>query len=273
MVETIKRQAGDARDYTERFEFRFTVAGNIICQRYFRINNFNPISLYSYELIQTIRDCGKMIDNDLKDKTERYLAISAPQVFNNVHEMYEYFKDENHKKNIRQGHGIVIKDPGAPNYIWGKNNEPVPIQEKFDKDGEFTNPITDEDRVVYKFAFYDSGREVCATSWEGVYPKYVRNSIDLSNKKGKLPEGEDPSKLGYEAYVLYKLVEGKSDMVWKIIKEICFTCSSQDNSWYTTSLVYNKPNGKKVVYNNLQLQKDVLTEVRKMEAYLNEPSN
>lgn len=273
MVETVKRQHGEVRDYKERFEFRFTVGGNIICQRYFRINNFNELSLYSLELIQTIRDCGRTIDNDLKEKTERYLNVCAPQVFNTEKEMFDYYKDERNKNSMRPGHGIVIKDAKAPNYFWGKNNEPVALAEKFDKDGEFTTPLTEEDVVTYKFAFYDNGREVCSTTWEGVYPKYVRNSIDLSNKKGKLPEGEDPSKLGYEAYILYKLVEGKSDIVWKIIKDICFTCSSQDNSWYTTSLSYTKPDGKTVVYNNAQLQKDKLKEVKRMESYLNEQSN
>lgn len=273
MAETIKNRNGETRDYKERFEFRFTVGGSIICQRYFRINNFNELSLYSLELIQTIRDCGKMIDNDLKHKTERYLYISAPQIFDTEKQMKDYYSVEANKKGIRPGHGIVIRDPKAPNYYWGKNNEPVALAEKFDKDGEFTNPITDDDVVTYKFAFYDNGREVCATTWEGIYPKYVRNSIDLSNKKGKLPEGEDPSKLGYEAYLLYKLVEGKGDIVWKIIKEICFTCSSQDNSWYTTSFTYQKPNGKKVVYDNALLKKDLEKEVKRMESYLNEQSN
>lgn len=270
MAENTRRQPGETRDYKERFEFRFTVGGNIICQRYFRINNFNPLSLYSLELVQTIRDCGKMIDSDLKDKTERYLYVSAPQVFNTEEEMFKYYKDEKNRKNIRMGHGIVIRDPKAPNYVWGKNDCPVALAEKFDKDGEFTTPITDEDVVTYKFAFYDDGREVCATTWEGVYPKYIRNSIDLSNKRGKLPEGEDPSKLGFEAYLLYKLVEGKSDIVYKIIKDICFTCSSQDNSWYTTTTSFKKPDGSIVKYDNSEIMKETRKELKRMESYLNE---
>ena len=214
-----------------------------------------------------------MIDNDLKDKTERFLYLSAPQIFDTEEQMINYYQDEKHRSEMRPGLGIVIRDPNAPNYVWGKKGEPVALAEKFDKDGEFTNPVTDDDVVTYKFAFYDDGREVCATTWQGVYPKYIRNSIDLSNKKGKLPEGEDPSKLGFEAYLLYKLVEGKSDIVYKIIKDICFTCSSQDNSWYTTKSTFISQNGKKVVYENADIMRDLTKENKRVEAYLNEQSN
>ena len=37
----IKKSAAESKDYKERFEFELTVGNNIICQRYFRINNFN----------------------------------------------------------------------------------------------------------------------------------------------------------------------------------------------------------------------------------------
>ena len=276
MIENSRKQTAGQRDYKERFEFRFTFGNNIICQRYFRINNFNPLSLSSLELVYTIRDCAKMTDFDLKDKTQRYLAMTTSQNFLTEKEMEEYYKDGKHRGNlndIRLGQGIVIKDPKAPNYVWGKKDEPVALPEKFDKDGEFITPLSDEDIIQYKFAFYDDGREVCSTIWDGVYPKYVRNSIDISNKKGKLSEGDDPSRLSYESYLLYKMVEGKEDIVYKIIKEICYTCSSQDNSWYTTSLSFKTPGGETKKYDNTVRAKEVAKEVRRMEAYLNESSN
>ncbi len=272
MTEINKRQSGETRDYKERFEFRFTVGGNIICQRYFKINNFNPLSLSSIELAHAIRDCASMIDDDLKDKTEKYLTYTAPRVFQTVDEMNKYFENDAHKAQMRYGWGIVIKDPSAPNFVWGKNNEPVAAAEKFDN-GEYTNELTDDDRVTYKFAFYDNGREVCSTIWEGVYPKYVRNSIDLSNKKGKLGENDDVSRLSFESYILYKMVEGKPDIVYKIIKEICFACSSQDSSWYTTHMTFSMPNGKVKKYDNTEYQKEVKKEVKRMEAYLNEQAS
>ena len=62
-----KSAESQQKDYKERFEFVLTTGGNIICQRYFRIGNFNPISLKSNELMDTIRGCAEMIDNDLKE--------------------------------------------------------------------------------------------------------------------------------------------------------------------------------------------------------------
>ena len=70
------------RNYKERFEFELTVGDNIICQRYFRINSFNEESLKSFELIEAIRRCVRTIDNDLKNKTQAYLELYAPMVFN-----------------------------------------------------------------------------------------------------------------------------------------------------------------------------------------------
>ena len=39
----VKKQFEQALAFKERFEFRLTVGDDIICQRYFRIGNFNPI--------------------------------------------------------------------------------------------------------------------------------------------------------------------------------------------------------------------------------------
>lgn len=56
----------------ERFEFILTVNDNIICQRYFKINNFNEQSLSSLELKDTINHIVNMIDSDLKSKSRVY---------------------------------------------------------------------------------------------------------------------------------------------------------------------------------------------------------
>ena len=181
------------KDYKERFEFKLTVGNNIIIQRYFKINNFNPRSLKSFELADAIRNCAKIIDNELKSKTQTYLEIA----------------------------------------FWGKNGQPVEAQFKFD-DNDFSTALTDDDRIDYKFSFCVDGREVCSTIWTGVYPRYIRNSIDLSNKRGR-QDPDDVSRLSFEQYLDYKLVDGRTELVWGIIKDICYICSVQDNSWYTTT--------------------------------------
>ena len=97
-------------------------------------------------------------------------------------------------------------------------------------------PVTDN-KVTYKFAFKVDGREACAVVWDGYYPKFVRDKIDLSNKRGKFDEDEI-DRLSFEQYLLYKMVQDKSDLVYGLIKNICQACSFDESKGsYTT-----KPN-------------------------------
>ena len=254
----------EVRDFKERFEFKLTVGENIICQRYFKINNFNPLSLSSYELTNVMRYLADMVDSDLKDKSQVYLDIMAPMIFHTEEEMNAYYANPRNHKGIRGGHGIVVKENLEHDYAWKAffdkdgtvtGGTPMPLTFKFD-DGEFGRELTDEDFVEYKLSFIDNGKdmntpkEVCSVVWTGVYPKYVRNSIDLSNKRGRF-ENVDVMTLGFEQYLVYKIFNGRQDLVYKIIKEIQVTCSNLDNSWYTTYEAFRRADGTEKVYKNV----------------------
>ena len=268
MSEIKSQQSQQARDFKDRFEFKLTMKNkedgseNIICQRYFKINYYNPTSVMSYDIVDTISECARMIDEDLKSKTLTYLEIFASRYFDTVDEMNEYFKNPAHsrfKKQMHLGEGIVVRENPEHGYYWD-GEKPVEMEFKFN-DGELGGPLTSADFVEYKLAFYDYGQdflknnvphELCSTVWTGVYPKYVRNSIDLSNKRGRV-DVDDLSKLSFEQYLMYKLVEGRQDLVYQIIKNICQTCSQQDYELYEASDEYtNKKTGKKTEYNNTQ---------------------
>lgn len=60
----------------KKFEFVLYINGNIICQRFFSVKNFNPKILNSLELVDCINDCVKLIQDDLKEKTFEYLYKS-----------------------------------------------------------------------------------------------------------------------------------------------------------------------------------------------------
>lgn len=245
----VKRQFEQALAFKERFEFRLTVGDDIICQRYFRIGNFNPLSLKSNELAETIRGCAEMIDNDLKSKSLVYLEIFAPRIFNTMEEFEKYIEKEENRNGLVRGEGVVIRNVKDHDFAWDGEAHLKALDFKFE-DGEFSEPLQEENYVTYKFAFLDYGREVCSCTWVGVYPRFVRNSIDLSNKRGRL-DPDELYRVGFEQYILYKLIEGRSDLVWKLVKDICYTCSESDDSWYTISSEYvDQESGKVRCYNN-----------------------
>lgn len=227
------KKSVEPKDYKERFEFELTVGNNIICQRYFRINNFNPTSLRSYELTDAVRKCVVVIDRDLKDKTHTYLEMYAPKVFNNVEEMEAFVADPTNADRFTLGEGLVVRGNTKTDYVYTKNGTVCELGYKFD-DGELTEAPVADNKVTYKFAFKVDGREACAVVWDGYYPKFVRDKIDLSNKRGKFDEDEI-GRLSFEQYLLYKMVQDKSDLVYGLIKNICQACSFDENKGsYTT---------------------------------------
>lgn len=225
-----KKQSSEPRDYKERFEFVLTTGGNIICQRYFKINNFNPKSLGSYELTSAVRHCVAVIDNDLKDKTAIYLERFAPLAFDTEEEMADYIAK--HADRFTLGEGFVVRGNEKTDFFYAGNGTYKELGSKFD-DGEITTNDAESNKTTYKFAFKVDGRECCSVQWDGYYPKFVRDKIDLSNKRGKFDEDE-VGRLSFDQYILYKMVEGKSDLVYGLIKSICSACSYANDDDYTT---------------------------------------
>lgn len=170
----------------ERFQFKLTINENIICQRYFRINNFNEKSLTSHELTETIKSVTRLIQEDLNSKTRIALW---------------YLYDENYKTSNK-------KDKN----VWDIINE------------EFIERTTDEN--VFKFTFIVDGKDVYSVSWDGnVYPSFVRNSVDITNKKFRYDTND--RNLDYTNLILKKMCVDKVDLVPEIIRPICEVCSKK----------------------------------------------
>ena len=228
MIDSKKSIESPTKDYKERFEFVLTVAGNIICQRYFKITGFQPSSLRSYNLTDAVRRCVATIDNDLKDKSQVYLEIFAPQVFESVEEMEAFVANPENSGRLRPGMGIVVRGSENTDYTYTKDGGVKALGYKFD-DGELTSTGIEETKATYRFAFKVDGREACAMEWDGYYPSFVRDKkrIDLSNKRGKFDE-EEVSRLSSEQYLLYKMFEGKTDLIYGLIKNLCQACITKE---------------------------------------------
>lgn len=232
-------------DYKEPYEFRLLIGDSIICQRYFRINNFNPLSLNSVELTDTIRMCANMINEDLKSKSRVYTWHMAPLVFNNEEEMRGWFANPNNIARLKPYENITLKDEKKSEFSWD-GEKLIECEKKID-DGTFTTSLTDKDTLTYEFAFYVNDKKIASTIFDGVYPYFIRRNIDLSNTRGKF-EGEDISRLGFESYILNCLVQDRPDLIKKIVREICGVCSVVEDDFYTLTESFTKADGKEVTY-------------------------
>ena len=178
----------DNSNYRERFQFHLKVNDNIICQRYFKINRYNSDSVCSYELYETLDDCVRMIKDDLESKSRVYLWNNC----GGKTKLTGFAKDEN---------GMPINEPV---YV------DIPAKE-WDED-EFVNPWD----VTFRFTFLVDDNVVYERIWDGSqYPKYVRNSVDITNSKSP--------------YIMVQIMNnGREDLVANIIKNICEVCSNKD---------------------------------------------
>jgi hypothetical protein len=57
----------------KKFEFLLKINGNIICQRYFAVRNFNPKSIQSLDMLYCVSDCVSMIQERMVEKSVDYI--------------------------------------------------------------------------------------------------------------------------------------------------------------------------------------------------------
>jgi len=226
MVEKTNFENSQAKK--ERFEFVLTVNGNIICQRYFRINNFKERSLGSLQLTDAVEDCVSVINKDLKEKSNIYLWYTAPQMFANRAEMDRWAANPTFKLD---NPAFVVLNDTEEVFVWD-GVKMSPYEKSFNTSDYVTNgKRAEEPACIFKFAFLDEGREVRSISWDGsVYPKFVRSNIDLSNSKNKYKA--DGVYAPMEEFLMDKFIASMEDVIPVIVKKICSACSKNDISRY-----------------------------------------
>lgn len=220
----------------ERFEFKLTVNGNIICQRYFRINNFNKFAYGSTEIVSAIDKCVDMINNDLKSKTQVFYEMTAPQVLDSVDDLESWVKG--HEYYLEEPMYFVFRNSDDV-YVY-KDKELKPYTGIFNKI-DYVNNEDDVIKADFKFAFLDNGVEIVSKGWDGlVYPKFIRTNVDLSNSKNRYKQDNVFAPIEY--FMTSYFIKNYNDLIPVIVKELCEVCSYEHDNDYTTSVIYGDTN-------------------------------
>jgi hypothetical protein len=252
----------------ERFSFVLTVNGNIVCKRYFRINGFKNESESSvnlcghhfekvgdaentaiYTSIQgALEHCVDLIHKDLVYKSNVYLWNSAPQVFDSVEQMNALIYKPTFRPQVASY--VVLRDCDDV-YVWtgeglelyNRAGKPVEPYTNIFNTSDYIGGIENDAQNQLKFAFYDNGQEICSKVWDAnVYPRFVRNNIDLSNTKNKYKQNDQFSIV--EATLVDLMIKDRQDLIPLIVRELCSACSLSDKNDYVTTL-----NGYNLNYN------------------------
>lgn len=221
--------------FKERFQFLLSVKmndeENIICQRYFKVNGFNIASRDSLELKKTLDQCVDMIREDLVSKSRVLMW---------------YTRDEPLKLT-----GFTDETMSNPTYF---EYSPETEQSSY-VDNETLNAYD----VTYKFSFLIDENSVYERIWDGtVYPKYVRNGVDLTNSDAAYRDKE-PSSLHFSYAIIRHMTNGRIDFVYHIIKKLCEVMSF-DSEKYNYQKHVNYGGGKRYAMSLYQSRRDIENE-------------
>lgn len=231
MVKESRRDVSAANNeaFKERFQFILYSNDNIVCQRYFRIIGYNNDAVGSVELFDALEWCVNAIKEDLWKKSFVYQSI----VNNNPTKATGFVNDVDNFSDAclvaSFGEGTVTLSDGrkveksfithGESQVFDqKTNEWVTKKETSDEIYGESESLKPWDHT-FKFEFRVDERPVYQRIWDGtVYPKHIRNSVDLANTGSDL----DPSTVYLNSIdgVLQYIKIGRPNLIYQIIKKI-----------------------------------------------------
>lgn len=206
----------DNTQWKEHNQFVLSANGNIICQRYFKVNGFNPKSIYSVELLDTFRDIVDMIKADLVSKSRIYTALTMDK----RSKLTGFYQGEE----LSMSDSILVSSKNIDGEVELSNGT---VLNKTFIDYDITEDEEEEEPFEFKFAFIYDDKVIYEEVWDGtVYPKYIRNSVDLSNSTSSY-RYTDPMRMTFSQQMTKHLVEGHKDLIYTIIRMLCTALSNE----------------------------------------------
>lgn len=114
-----------------KFEFLLTLDGNIICQRFFNVKDYNPSTRKSMNLHYEVKNICEEISEDLKIKSSEYIIENQGFFANNeVVEDPKELEEQYFLLQIKQGDDVFIERIFAAHYYHPKVRYAVDIRPK-----------------------------------------------------------------------------------------------------------------------------------------------
>jgi hypothetical protein len=141
---------------TTKLEFLLTLKGNIICQRFFNVRNYNPQVRRSLNLHYAVKNICEEISQDLKEKTLEYLHEN-PNYFpvsggneEDGPDLSEYFQLE-----IKQNDEVFISRIFSAHIYHPKVRYSVDIRPKLRRFlGDLSETLS-SNKIITKYINYD----------------------------------------------------------------------------------------------------------------------
>lgn len=220
-----KREVKAANDaFWERYQFILSVNDDIICQRYFRINGYNRDMPHTEEFKNVMDGCVQMIKDDLAYKSFVYLSWTH----NSPLKLTGFVKEFPSESDVR-----TIFDDNIVGEVALSDGTVIDKTYLYQTDGNWKDEPLEAWDVTFKFQFLVDNTPIYERIWDGSqYPKYVRNSVDLSNSDAYW-KNEDQSNLYFSKALLKYMTNGRKDLTWKIIRNICDITSASASDYDT----------------------------------------
>ena len=243
MEDKIKKESKfvDNVAYKSKFQFLIWVNDNVICQRYFKINGFNEESVYTEEFSNCMNGIVESIQKDLESKSRIFMWYTNTK---EPMKLQGFIRNDEVEKYGREFLSILtdssirgkIEAPDGKIYT----KEYINYNENVTNDyGELERPNDGE--FIFKFSFLIDDNTVFEKIWDGnVYPKFVRNGVDLTNNYAQY-NNKDTSSLSFSAAIIRYMQNGKTNLISDFIRRICETLSNsfREKYSYTKQMKYN----------------------------------
>lgn len=218
--------------YKSKFQFLIWVNNNVICQRYFKINGFNEESVYTEEFSNCMNGIVRSIQDDLESKSRIfmwYTNMAEPMKISGFATEEEIDKYGSDFLSVLTDSSVRGKVEAPDGKIFNKEYIDY-SQDGVNDYGELEKPKDGE--FVIKFSFLIDDVPVFEKIWDGnVYPKFVRNGVDLTNTYS-LNDSKDISTLSFGAAIVRYMQKGKLNLISDFIRRICETLSKSYNEKY-----------------------------------------